>query len=153
MNSLKIDLGVFRRLDNRFEHLPDESPRGVELHVMRKEALHEALDGDDEWTVEDWGLTDDTDSHEFVEILLSVASNPQVHHAVIAGLGWVGVELAKAGIDEFAKQAVTKLLSRLIDKQKEHKFLNFSLKLSVGAKIFVSRESEVSVDLDESAQS
>jgi hypothetical protein len=54
---LKILLSVYRRLDNRSEGLPDDSPRGLELHNRRKEALHEALVGEG-WEVQDWGVTD-----------------------------------------------------------------------------------------------
>ena len=43
MNS-SITLGVYRRLDNRFEGLSDDSPRALELHNRRKDALHAVLD-------------------------------------------------------------------------------------------------------------
>src|ERR1035437_3896397 len=119
-SALDIQLFVYRRLDNRFENLPDDSPRAFELHLLRKEALHEALAGVDGWRV-NWGDADDTKSHELAELLISVASNPHVHTAVIAGITWAGAELAKATISEFAKQSVSAVLSRLIPKQKEGK--------------------------------
>jgi hypothetical protein len=143
-SALDIQLFVYRRLDNRDEGLPDESPRAFELHLLRKEALHEALGGVDGWKV-NWGDADDTKSHELAELLISVASNPHAQTAVIAGLTWVGAEFAKATISEFAKKAVSTLIEPLIRKQKEGKILNFIMRLPGGAMIDVSRESEVSV--------
>ena len=32
----EINLWVYRRLDNRFEGLSDDSPRAIELHIRRK---------------------------------------------------------------------------------------------------------------------
>src|SRR5438094_8412917 len=49
-NSIVI-LQVPRRLDNRLEGLPDNSPRAIELHNLRKLAVHEILDGSPDWEV------------------------------------------------------------------------------------------------------
>jgi hypothetical protein len=43
-----IRLQVWRRLDNCLEGLPDDSDRPVELHVRRKQALHEVF-SKEEW--------------------------------------------------------------------------------------------------------
>ncbi len=143
-SAFDIHLFVYRRLDNRSENLPDDSPRAFELHLLRKQALHEALAGVDSWRV-NWGDADDTTSHELAELLIYVTSNPHVHTAVIAGITWAGAELGKAAISEFAKQSVSAVLSRLIPKQKEGKILNFSLRIPGGINVHVSRESDVSV--------
>src|SRR5215217_7585024 len=70
MNLQNIVLGVYRRLDNRLEGLSDDSPRAVELHDLRKDALHEVLDDDPLWIVEDWGYTNDSKAHEYVTLRL-----------------------------------------------------------------------------------
>lgn len=69
-----ITLGVYRRLDNRFEGLSDHSPRALELHNRRKDALHSVLDGDRTIRVMDWGDTDDSHPHEYVEAALGAAA-------------------------------------------------------------------------------
>jgi hypothetical protein len=53
----KVRLRVYRRLDNRFEGLSDDSPRALELHNRRKGALHDVLDSQNGIEVVDWGLT------------------------------------------------------------------------------------------------
>jgi hypothetical protein len=145
-STLEVRLFVYRRLDNRLEGLPDDSPRAYELHLLRKEALHEALGGVDGWKV-NWFQVDDTKSHELAESFISVALNPHVQTVAIAALTWAGAEFAKAGINELAKQAASAIISRLIPEQKKGKILNFHLKF-LGITIYVSRESEVDVALD-----
>jgi hypothetical protein len=41
-----LKLCVYRRLDNRIEGLGDDSPRPLELHNRRKDALHSVFDGE-----------------------------------------------------------------------------------------------------------
>ncbi|HWB84022.1 MAG TPA: hypothetical protein VG675_07770 [Bryobacteraceae bacterium] len=142
---LKVVLSVYRRLDNRIEGLPDNSPRAVELHQRRKEALHEALSGVAGWRIDDWGSTDDERPHELVDVALTIASNPHVQTALLFGATWALLELAKASIGAFAGEAVKALLSRLIPKQKEQKILDFSITLPDGTVIRVDPESQVSV--------
>jgi hypothetical protein len=69
---VEIKIFIYRRLDNRKEGLPDDSPRALELHNRRKKALHDAFDGIEGLTIH-WGNTDDTVPHEMV--VLSVTSN------------------------------------------------------------------------------
>src|SRR5580658_4277545 len=95
---VEIRLSVYRRLDNRAEGLEDDSPRALELHNRRKDALHQALDGIGAWKIKDWGVTDDTSPHELTEIVLAVVSSPQLHAAAISAGTWAGLELAKAGL-------------------------------------------------------
>jgi len=52
---ITLTLGVFRRLDNRFEGLSDDSPRALELHNRRRDALHEVFEVSTSVAVVDWG--------------------------------------------------------------------------------------------------
>jgi|ERR1700722_7004477 hypothetical protein len=142
---LEIELYVYRRLDNRLENLPDDSPRAYELHLLREKALHEALGGVEGLSI-DWFQADDTTSHELAELWLSFA--PHIHTAVVAGMTLFAGELAKAAIGEFAKKAASIVIDPLIHKQKEGKILNFMLRIPGGFMISVSRESEVYVQKD-----
>ena len=78
----QIRLIVYRRLDNRLEGLPDDSPQALELHNRRRATLHEVLDGNPGWIVPHWGKTDDTVPHEWVELVVEfvrqIAENPAV---------------------------------------------------------------------------
>ncbi|SRR6266568_2880808 len=91
----RITLGVFRRLDNRFEGLPDDSPRRLELHNRRKEALHKAFDGEKSVEVLDWGQTNDAQSHEYVELLIGAVAAQTFQYAVVPGLKFLGQKLAE----------------------------------------------------------
>lgn len=146
-STIDIHLFVYRRLDNRFEGLPDDSPRAYELHLLRKEALHEALEGVGGLEI-NWLQADDTKSHELAELVISVVSNPHLQAAAVAGITLAAGEFAKAGISELAKRAASAIISRLIPEQKKRKILNFYLSIPGGITVYVSRESDVSVAHD-----
>src|SRR6516225_1353041 len=93
-------LGVFRRLDNRTEGLSDDSPRALELHNLRKRALHSVLDGEKGITVLRWGQTDDASPHEFVEIVLAAVAGLTWKYAVVPALTYVGQMLAEKAVEE-----------------------------------------------------
>jgi hypothetical protein len=134
-NDISLKLWVYRNLSNRLEGLPDDSPRALELHNLRKAALHEALDPGDAWTVEKWGVTDNAEPHELTEIILAIAANPQWVHAVGAALAWVGPELVKAGVGTVVAETVKLLLTRLMPKQEEKKIADFTIMVPHGVSI------------------
>ena len=108
-NLPRIQVGVYRRLDNRFEGLPDDSPRGLELHNTRKEALHEVFDAEESAQVLDWGATDDTHSHEYIELLIGAVATPAFQYVVVPGLKFIGQKLAEKAVDETAKRTRQRL--------------------------------------------
>jgi hypothetical protein len=83
-------------------------------------------------------VIDDSQPHELVELVVSVASNPHVQAALVSGVTWASLELVKAGIGEFASGRVKVFLARLIPKQKEQRILDFSMTLLDGTTIRVS---------------
>lgn len=127
-----ITLGVFRRLDNRLEGLSDDSKRALELHNLRKETLHEVLDNQEIFQVIDWGFTDDTQSHEYVEIVLGVIATTVIQPLIIKGLKALGKKLAEKAIDEATSEFIKWIISKLTKKQKEQKILDFNIKLPDG---------------------
>jgi hypothetical protein len=132
-----IILGVYRRLDNRAEGLGDDSPRALELHNLRKDALHEVFDSDPAIRVADWGDTDDIRPHEFVEIVLGATVTSVFRYAIIPGVKWLGKKLAEKAIDATLSEAVKTIFSRLRPKQESKQLLNFVLKLPDGTQIAV----------------
>jgi hypothetical protein len=132
-----IRLVAVRRLDNRFEGLSDDSPRALELHNRRKNALHAVFDSDPVIKVTDWGKTDDSRSHESVEVLLGAAATAVFRYAIVPGVKWLGLKLAEKAVDttlsEFAKAVVAKLRP----KQEAKQLLDFFLKLPDGTQIAV----------------
>ena len=135
-------LTVVRRLDNRIEGEDDRSDRALELHNLRKEALHEALEDNTFFTVADWGRTDDTEAHEYVDIVivalqhayqLAVFSDPIVSAAVI----WLAKKLAEKAVVDGSMEVIKRIVGRLWKKQKEHKFEDFRIKLPDGTEISV----------------
>jgi hypothetical protein len=130
-----IKLGVYRRLDNRAEGLDDNSPRALELHNRRKEALHSIFAENSAFVVNDWGKTDDTKPHEFVELFLVPAGAVALHYAIVPGLKWVALKLAEKAVESAYSKAAEWIISAIRGKQIEHKVLDIILTLPDGTKI------------------
>jgi len=132
----EINLWVYRRLDNRFEGLSDDSPRALELHNRRKLALHDVLDGEKSIEVR-WGDTDDKQSHELVELILIPLSSAVFIYTIVPGLKYVGEKLAEKAIDYGASETAKWLISKLRPQQESKKILNFGITLPDGTNIIV----------------
>jgi hypothetical protein len=133
-----ITLGVYRRLDNRFEDLSDDSPRALELHNRRKEALHQVFDGDLVLRVTDWGATNDTHPHEYVEVSLLVAAATAVfNYAIVPGVKWLGLKLAEKAVDTVLSEAAKAVVARLRPEQEAKQVLDFIVTLPDGTQIAV----------------
>ncbi len=136
MNTI-VTLGVYRRLDNRFEGLGDDSPRALELHNQRKEALHEVFDGDNNIYVLDWGDTDDSSAHEYVELILGAAASAVFQEVVVPGIKWLGKKLAEKAVDTAITEFVKFIIAKLRPKQEAKQVLDFIVKLPDGTWIAV----------------
>ena len=135
--TLKLELGVYRRLDNRFEDLPDDSPRGLELHIRRRDALHAALDNAPGLRVTNWGETDDQRSHEYVKLVVEAVVGVLATYPVLPGLIWLGKKLAEKSVETAVSEAVKRLYARLFDKQKSKEILDYSIALPGGIRVDV----------------
>jgi hypothetical protein len=135
--SATITLGVYRRFENRFEGLPDDSPRGLELHVRRRDALHAVLDGERGIQVLAWGGTDDAQSHEFVELTLASVAGVVFTHAVVPGLQWLGKKLAEKAVDTALSELAKTLVAKLRPKQDAKQVLDFVITMPDGTRIAV----------------
>jgi hypothetical protein len=85
--------------------------------------------------VDEWGETDDGISHEFVELSLSIISNPHLHAVALEVAKSVGHEIVKLGLGALASEAVKALIARLAPKQKEGRISEFSITLPDGANV------------------
>jgi hypothetical protein len=132
----EINLWVYRRLDNRFEGLSDDSPRALELHNRRKLALQDVLCGEKSIEVLSWGDTDDKQSHESVELIL-IPLTTVFTYAIVPGLKYVGEKLAEKAIDYGASEIAKWLISKLRPQQESKKILNFGITLPDGTNILV----------------
>jgi hypothetical protein len=130
-----ITLGVYRRLDNRFLNLPDDSPLAVELHVRRQVALHAVFDSEESIRVLDWGDTDDVKPHEYVE--LSILGYAVIHYALVPGLEWLGKKLAEKAVDSTLSALIKKIVSVVRGKQESKEILDIVVKLPNGTEIHV----------------
>jgi hypothetical protein len=136
----QLTIGVYRRLDDRLMpgyHGDDNTPEAWELHCRRRSALEDALCADPVgWRVVDWGQTkDETETHEFVELLVEILENVPVDEAASVALTWIGHVLGDA-ISEGAREAVKGIFKRLWDKRKRKEINDFSIRL--GGKDLVS---------------
>jgi ATP-dependent Clp protease adapter protein ClpS len=130
-----IKLGVYRRLYNRLENLPDDSERAVELHNNRKVSLHEILDNQELAKVIDWGDTDDINTHEYVELIIGIIGTKLLEPILISGIKEIGKKLAEKAIDETTSEFVKWIISKFIQKQNEKKIQDFHIKLKNGTSI------------------
>jgi len=130
-------LGVYRRLDNRFEGLSDDSPRALELHNRRKDALHAVFDIDPVIRVMNWGDIDDTRPHEFVEVALGAAATAAFQYAIVPGIKWLGTKLAEKAIDTALGELAKVIVAKLRPKQETKELLDFIIKLPDGTQIAV----------------
>jgi hypothetical protein len=133
----RLTLGVYRRLDNRFEGFSDDSPRALELHSRRKEALHDVFDGEALIQVTNWGETDDARPHEFVELALGATASAVFQYAIVPGAKWLGLKLAEKGVDTALAELAKAIVAKLRPKQEANELLDLTIKLPDGTKIAV----------------
>ena len=138
----KLDLCVYRRLDNRSEGLSDDSPRALELHNRRKRALHDVLEEEPAWRIEDWGETDDAKPHELVELIIVVLSSPQFQAVAMPAITLVGGIVLKSALDTATSEAVKKLIAKLWSKQQNKEILDYQINLPDGTSIRVYPEDD-----------
>ena len=137
MNDL-VMLGVYRRLDNRFENLPDDSPRALELHNRRRDALHSVFDNDSQITVVAWGNTDDVSPREFVELSLAgAAAGAAFTYVIVPGLQWLGKKLLEKAVDTGMSELAKAIVARLRPKQEAKQILDFQINLPDGTRVSV----------------
>lgn len=132
-----VRLGVYRRLDNRFEGLDDQSPRALELHHRRQTALHSVFDTEPQIQVTDWGDTDDVRSHEFVELALTAAATSVFHYGIVPGVQWLGKKLAEKAVDTAFAEIAKALVAKLRPKQEAKELLDITITLPDGTRISV----------------
>ncbi|MCU0291214.1 MAG: hypothetical protein MUF10_04390 [Thermoanaerobaculaceae bacterium] len=131
-----IALSVFRRLDNRAEGLSDESPRALELHNWRRDALHAAFDADSSIQVLSWGETDSAQPHELVHLTLTAAA-AVLRFADVPGLQWLGARLAEKAVDTALGELAQAVVSRLRPRQEAKQMLDFTIVLPDSTSITV----------------
>jgi hypothetical protein len=132
-----LKLGVYRRLDNRVEGTSDDSDHALELHNRRKAALHEAFDNDPAIQVADWGDTDDSSPHEFVELVLGAAGTAALNYAIVPGIKWLGLKLADKAVDRAIAELTKAIVARLRPRQENKQLLDFTITLPDGTQIAV----------------
>ena len=76
-----------------------------------------------------WGNTDDTNSHEYVEVTLALLSAHFFRPLFIKGMEELGKKLAEKAIDETTSEFVKWIISQFTKKQKEKKIQDFTITL------------------------
>jgi hypothetical protein len=115
--SQQFTLGVYRWLQ------PDPTEDAQERHVARQQALHEALTHDEGFEVASWGATDDTQPHEFVEVVALVT--PVAAAAAWTVIQWLGKKLVEKAVDEGIAHGFQALVTRLRGAQDSKKVQDF----------------------------
>src|SRR4051794_22390958 len=106
----------------------------VILHKLRQSTLHELLDSAPGISVTDWGVTDDTQPHEFTGLAIMAAGF--VGSSVVLPLAkQIAQKLLDKGVDKATTQLVAWLTEKLGNKQDDRKIDNFEMTLPDGTKI------------------
>jgi hypothetical protein len=109
----------------------------LEQHNIRKEALHEILDNTDHIEVVNWGETNDTDSHEFVELILGALGSAVFQYTIVPGLKFIAEELGKQAVDQGTSELVKWIVSKLRPKQEKKEILDYVINLPNGVSFSV----------------
>lgn len=110
--------------------VPDEDV-AMELHTNRKDALHEVFDGQ-VVQVKDWGQTDDTQPHEYIELVVDVGTFLWTNPIVIPVAKWIFEKLADKALDGGLDNFFSWLLPGLRKKQEEKKIGDVQIQMPNG---------------------
>lgn len=132
-----IIVGIYRIQDLSYESFPKESIELVKLHNIRKEALHDIFDHQKVAEVKSWGDTDDTTSHEYVELILGMISSAVIQPVISYGLKKLGEKLVEHAIDESTSAFIKWVAEKLTKKAKEKKIADFQIRASNKATVQV----------------
>ncbi|MCU7549582.1 hypothetical protein OCK74_10680 [Chitinophagaceae bacterium LB-8] len=124
-----LTVGIYRIQDPQYEVLPKNSKELVRLHDLRKTALHDVFDNQEITKIISWGNTDDTTSHEYVELILGTMGAAIIQPILIAGLKKLGEILAEKAVEETTSELVKWVIFKLGNKAKENKISEFSIRL------------------------
>jgi len=130
--SQQLNLGVYRYLHNR----PVDSPLELEDHNRRMQALHEIFDNNDSWKVHDWGATDDTEPHEYVELIIEIVTNPVVQAVAVPALTYIGGVISNA-TGGLVADGIKSLFTRLRNMQAEKRVDEVTISIPKGISIVV----------------
>jgi len=133
--SQTIELTVFQTFDQRrvSEDSPDPT---LELHKLRRSALHDALDGFSGWQVDDWGETDQDLPRESVQLTLSVADHARLSAEVAGTAERLGILLLAAGANSAVADAVRLLLKRLRQKLESREITDVIIRAAPSVTVF-----------------
>jgi hypothetical protein len=132
--STEVSISVGRQREPDEYRLPKNSPRLLELHHIRGNALHEVLDNVHGARVVNWGKTDDTEeAHEDVTVLIDFVqwvTQPEQVQAISAAAISIGKVLGTAALSEAAREGTKWLFERLRKKQTDGQIKRATIKPS-----------------------
>jgi len=134
-----MEVGVFRIFGNELENPVDDNKVALQLHNKRKQALHDVFDNQQDVEVADWGKTDDSQPHEFVEIAIGIGATALTNHVLIPAAKYIFEKLADKAIDTVMEKSVSWILSKFKKKQEEKKIGRFEIRLPNGVVVFADK--------------
>jgi len=138
MTDNTVKIGVYRIFGYDLAmSVPDEDVAS-EFHAKRKQALHELFGGEDV-EVMDWGQTDDSQPHEYIELIVDVGSFVWTNPIVIPVAKWVFEKIADKAVDGGLDKFLSWLLPGMRKKQEEKKIGDVQIKLPNGFEVFVRK--------------
>jgi hypothetical protein len=125
-----LKLGVYRRLDDRLQGLPEHSTLALELHQRRCAALRDVFGPENEVEVLDWGDTSSATDHEYVQLELVGRDDARLAYASVPGLDFLAEKLAEENVEESTADLIKAVVSWLRPKQTTREILDFDIQLS-----------------------
>jgi hypothetical protein len=137
MNELKIGI------DRIFGYDPGVGVKdeefALQFHNTRKLALHDVFDNQKDIEVIEWGQTDDSEPHEYVEILIGIGATALTNQILIPAAKKIFEKIADKTIDTALEKSVSWILSKFKKKQEEKKIGRFEIRLPNGVTLFTDK--------------
>lgn len=84
------------------------------------------------------GDTDDTETHEWVELTLVAIATAAFKYAVVPAVKWLGEKLLEKAVDAAVGEAAKAVITKLFPKQQAKQLLDFTITLPDGTNIRVN---------------
>lgn len=138
-----ITVGVYRIFGGELEKPIHDPEVALQFHNMRKEALHDVFDNQDNVSIQNWGETDDTQPHEFVSLAIAtIGTTALTNYVLIPAIKFIFERIADKAIDTAMEKSVGWILTKLKKKQQEKKIGDCQINLPNGVVLYLDKPAQ-----------
>jgi hypothetical protein len=121
----RIVLTVWRNFENRKRNEPDDGPLALAAHQRRQKILEEDLH-EPTYNVVNWGFTKDKEAHEGVELIIHLASDPNVQ-SIVGSIGLFVAGAIAEGVKSIIADGVKGLWNKLTKRAQSDDIDSFQI--------------------------